>query len=156
VLPQRSRCFLHHPQSVFSQFGRPSLAPIQNRQNPVISQCLLFLFVGNFGIASWMSEVQLYAFFILVPDGVGVHSQGFCLITTHVTHCLVDVLSVVMQTCCESLMDLSQRLTDPLLDLPTRSQLQTTWRVKLEYSLTRRGVQWLYLLIRKAIKLVSD
>jgi hypothetical protein len=49
--------------------------------------------------------VQLYAFFILAIDGVGVQSQGSRLVTTHVTHGLVAIPNVVMQTCYERWLD---------------------------------------------------
>lgn len=53
--------------------------------------------------------VLLYTFFILAPDGVGVHSQGSRLVTIHVTQGLVAVLKVVMQTFFEPLMDTYKR-----------------------------------------------
>jgi hypothetical protein len=49
--------------------------------------------------------VQLNAFFVLATDGVGVQSQGSRLVTTHVTHGLVAVPNVVMQTSCERRLD---------------------------------------------------
>jgi len=64
--------------------------------------------------------VQFYAFFILATDGVGVQSQGSRLVTTHVTHGLVAVPNVVMQTCCERRLDSHKadkslaRPTDPV------------------------------------------
>jgi len=70
-----------------------------------ISVTVLLFICGKFRHGVMHIWVQLYTFFILATDGVGVQSQGSRLVTTHVTHGLVAVLNVVMQTCCEPRLD---------------------------------------------------